>query len=135
MNDERRPDKLRGVTTEPAGCSFFPTVKADVDFENNHCHQEHQAQSHLDPLVKLVALTILDLIDAPGQDNDDHAHGEHKHVEHEGRPRAEKSVKAGIVDRLHGEENSRTCRKSEPEAVRSLANSRDMWNDKRSEVN
>ena len=98
MDDERDPDVRCGVAAELARGPLFPAVEPDVDFEDDHGRQQHDAQTDLDPLVKLVAPAILDLIDAPREDDDDHAHGEHQHVEHEGRPGAEKAVEAGIVD-------------------------------------
>ena len=85
----------RRVAAELARGPLFPAVQPDVDFEHDHGHQQHDAQTDLDPLVKLVAPAILDLIDAPGEDDDDDAHGDHQHVEHEGGPGAEKAVDPG----------------------------------------
>ena len=96
-----------GVAAELARGPLFPAVEPDVDLEHDHGRQEHDAQTDLHPLVKLVSPTILDLIDAPREDDDHDGHGDHQHVEHEGGPRAEKAVETGIVDRVHGSDNSR----------------------------
>ena len=68
MDRQRDPDVSSGVSAELARCPLFPAVKPDVDLEDDDGCQQHDAQTDLHPLVKLVAPTILDLVDAPRED-------------------------------------------------------------------
>ena len=90
-----------------SGRPVFPAVDSDVDFEENHGGEQDDAENHLDPLVKLITVAILDLGDAPAEHQHDGEHGEEQEIEHQRCTSAEEAVDAGIRRSLHDDDLNR----------------------------